>query len=158
MNVKFLFDKSVGLAFLLMFSVVLLISCAAKENSGSNVSLKNTYWQLSWIGGKQIEFNNTNRRAYILLDDEKRVSGSDGCNRLMGSYETNAGQLRFGQLASTRMACLDGADVSVEFNKALTTTESYLINGTQLQLLDGNNKLLAKFSQQAGDFLKADKK
>jgi heat shock protein HslJ len=42
----------------------------------------------------------------LLLDDDGRVAGSTGCNRIMGGYEVvDDHTVRFGPLASTRMAC-----------------------------------------------------
>lgn len=40
-----------------------------------------------------------------LAADSERVSGSSGCNRLMGSFQLNGEQVRFSRLASTKMAC-----------------------------------------------------
>lgn len=46
----------------------------------------------------------------LVLEDGGRVSGTDGCNRLMGSWEETDGTISFGALASTRMMC-EGVDV-----------------------------------------------
>jgi putative lipoprotein len=35
------------------------------------------------------------------------VSGSDGCNRISGSYDLKGDAVTFGQMAGTQMACLD---------------------------------------------------
>ena len=49
------------------------------------------------------------KEAYILLDSAShRLSGSGGCNQLVGSYEIKGNQLKFGQIAGTRMACAKG--------------------------------------------------
>lgn len=37
------------------------------------------------------------------------VTGTDGCNRIMGSYTANGGEIAFGNLASTMMFC-EGVD------------------------------------------------
>lgn len=41
------------------------------------------------------------------LAKDGTLTGTDGCNRLMGSWKQNGATLTFGDLASTRMACLD---------------------------------------------------
>ncbi|MHA3722812.1 META domain-containing protein [Leucobacter sp. HY1910] len=41
--------------------------------------------------------------------EDGNVTGTDGCNRLMGSYTEDAGVVKFGQLASTMMFC-EGVD------------------------------------------------
>jgi heat shock protein HslJ len=47
---------------------------------------------------------------YLSLADDGSLSGSDGCNRLTGTWEVEADQVRFGSLASTKMACEDVDD------------------------------------------------
>ncbi len=43
---------------------------------------------------------------FIRFESEGRVTGNGGCNRFFGRYETDAnGGLKFGLLASTKMAC-----------------------------------------------------
>jgi heat shock protein HslJ len=41
----------------------------------------------------------------VFAAQENRVAGSVGCNLLQGSFQLDADQLRFGPLATTRMAC-----------------------------------------------------
>jgi len=46
----------------------------------------------------------------LVLDADGRVSGSDGCNRMMGSWSESDGQIQLSELASTMMACLGDVD------------------------------------------------
>ncbi|MGP5240551.1 META domain-containing protein [Corynebacterium flavescens] len=46
----------------------------------------------------------------LVLDADGRVSGSDGCNRLMGSWSEADGEIQLSELASTMMACLGDVD------------------------------------------------
>lgn len=67
------------------------------------------------------------------------VSGTDGCNQLVGSWELADGQVQFGELASTLMAC-EGVDTwlsgaSFAFLQAGVMTV-YAADGTQLGQLD----------------------
>lgn len=41
----------------------------------------------------------------LVLEKDGSLHGSDGCNRLMGSYEVDGDDLVFGPLASTMMFC-----------------------------------------------------
>jgi copper homeostasis protein (lipoprotein) len=85
--------------------------------SSADKTLENTAWKLVELGGKPV--TGTPKEAYIQLDPAShRVSGSGGCNRLMGSYTTNGDQLQFGQMAGTRMACAQGMDTEHEFLQA----------------------------------------
>ena len=52
----------------------------------------------------------TRSAPHLVLDEvSSRLSGSGGCNRLAGSYEVGDEGLRFGPIASTRMACSEAA-------------------------------------------------
>ena len=126
---------------------VTLVACVTQEKSAV-ADIKNTYWKLIRVADKDIPSVDNSRQPHILLNDDNRVTGSDGCNRLMGSYQLNANQLHFGQLASTRMACLDGGDYAMAFANALTKTVAFTITGDQLQLLDVNNNVIAELVKQ----------
>lgn len=90
-------------ALVLAVSAVGLAGCAGTDASGgSTIDPVGTWGDTS--------------AAYLSLADDGTLSGSDGCNRLTGSWEVEADQIRFGSMASTRMACegvddwLSGAD------------------------------------------------
>ena len=53
--------------------------------------------------------SNAARSKATLSFDGYRVSGSGGCNRIFGPAQVEDGRLIVGRLASTRMACPDGA-------------------------------------------------
>jgi heat shock protein HslJ len=77
------------------------------------------------------------------------ISGSNGCNRIMGGFQSDGNKLSFGQLASTTMACLDGADIADTFAKSLEQTAGWKITGNQLELLDDTGNTLARFEAVA---------
>lgn len=62
----------------------------------------------------------TNQPSLELSKDGK-VTGTDGCNRLMGGYSEEGGTVQFKQLASTMMFC-EGVDTWL--SKASTATVS----------------------------------
>lgn len=118
--------------------------------SRSDNALDNTYWKLTAIGAHPVQVQPNEREAYLLLLDG-RVSGSSGCNKLMGNYTHRApNELHIGPLDSTRMACLpnmmeqEAALVAV-FERA----SRYRITGGTLVLMDADT-LLARF--EARDF------
>lgn len=43
--------------------------------------------------------------AYLELSEDGSLSGTDGCNRLMGDWEQDGATVSFGPIASTMMAC-----------------------------------------------------
>ncbi len=45
----------------------------------------------------------------LTLSEDGALSGTDGCNQLMGSWEADGATVDFGEVASTLMAC-EGVD------------------------------------------------
>lgn len=45
----------------------------------------------------------------LTLSEDGRVSGTDGCNRIMGSWQETGDSVELSELASTMMAC-EGVD------------------------------------------------
>ncbi|WP_310448195.1 YbaY family lipoprotein [Thiobacillus sp.] len=107
--------------------------------------LENTYWKLTAIGALPVQVQANEREAYLLLLDG-RVSGSSGCNKLMGTYTQQAPNgLRIGPLASTRMACLPAlVDQETALTAALARATGYRIDGKALDLMAGD-AVLARF-------------
>ena len=73
------------------------------------------------------------------------MSGSGGCNRITGGYESNGDKLTFGQMASTMMACASGMETEQNFLKALGEVKRWKIAGHELELMDGAGKVVAVF-------------
>lgn len=113
----------------------------------SNVHLENTKWRLKKLGDAPVKSAPEQQEAYFVLSSENhRVSGSGGCNRLMGSYELNGDRLTFNQMASTMMACIKGMDTEKEFLDTLGRVKMWKIAGRQLLLSDAEGKVIARFS------------
>ena len=73
-----------------------------------------------------------------------KVTGNDGCNQFFGAYTLDGSKLKFGMLASTRMACAQINDLDIEFNKMISMTNSYRISSDKLELFE-EDTLLASF-------------
>jgi len=119
---------------------------AAAEQA--TVSLDNTYWKLLTLNGKAVP--RLDKEAHIILQQQGRLVGSGGCNRLMGSWKQDGTQLAISKVAGTRMACR-GAASSTEsaMLKMLGQVASWRIHGDQLELLDAKGKLLAQLQAVA---------
>ena len=61
------------------------------------------------------------------------------------AYELHGDQLTFGQMASTRMACLEGGDTEQAFLEALRHVRTWKITGQHLELFDAAGILVARF-------------
>ncbi|GEM_PF-738260 len=120
-------------------------SASAPSPSAAGPPLLETFWRLIELNNQAASSPAGARQVYIQFTggDEKRASGFSGCNRYTGSYESEGSDLKFGQMASTRMACV-GPNRESEFLDALKRTNSYRISGNALELMEGSN-VLARF-------------
>ena len=117
----------------------------------SATSLTGTHWTLTQLNGEAVTPGTGRSEAWIeLAADTKRLAGSGGCNRIMGSYELDGSTLRFRQVASTMMACPgDVMPREQAFLKALSATTSFRIRGSALFLRGEDNTVLARLTAQS---------
>ena len=77
------------------------------------------------------------------------MSGSDGCNRIAGSYEVKEDRIAFGQTLGTQMACPGTGEVEQGFRAALQDANRWRSVGDRLELLDAGGVRLAAFEGRA---------
>ena len=118
-------------------AITLAAGCASTAPTSSTASLTNTYWKLTELDGARVSMApEQEREVRITLDDNGKVTGFTGCNRVMGGYTVAAEVLRFTQLAGTRMMCPPPAmqlESAVLAN--LNSVTGFRIEGEQLILL-----------------------
>ncbi len=109
--------------------------------------LQGKTWTLSQIGATEVKSSADSSRTPNLQFDAatNRVSGTDGCNRLMGGFELKDKQLQFSALASTKMMCMDNMQQANDFNHALGKVTGYQVYGSTLKLLDAHGNVLLTF-------------
>lgn len=84
---------------LIAVGVLGLAGCASMAGDDSGIDAVGTWGDPS-----------EEHAAYLSLDQDGTLTGSDGCNRLKGSWKLNpADQIQFEQVATTLMAC-EGVD------------------------------------------------
>lgn len=95
--------NTVGLAGVLtVIAIVGLAGCASEAGDGSGIDPVGTWGDAT-----------AEQAPYLSLDSDGNLSGSDGCNRLTGTWKLNpADQIQFEQVASTKMAC-EGVDTAL---------------------------------------------
>lgn len=135
-------------------AAIALTACQTTPNAASNieaanlVQLQNRTWIATYIGNTEIKTVATARNIPSLQFDaaSKRISGVDGCNRIMGSYEAGRDTLVLSQMAGTKMACLDNNNLSEQFNAALVKVANYQVFGKTLKLLDRHGNVVLQFT------------
>ena len=71
-------------------------------------NITSKYWKLTELNGVSISYDkNKMKEVYLkLIDVDKRIVGSGGCNNFTGSYELGSGfRIKFSKIATTQMAC-----------------------------------------------------
>ena len=127
-----------------IYSLVAILLVAGCTDSGQSrhTPLPGTTWNLVELNNSKIE--HPGPQVPHLRFETDKVTGNDGCNNFFGAYTLDGNKLKFGMLASTRMACPQINDLDIEFNKVITMTSSYRISGDRLELYE-EDKLLASF-------------
>ena len=118
------------------------------EERALQAGLENSRWRPVRIGERYVTVSAQQREPWIVLDPgSKRATGSGGCNRISGSYETGNGTLRFSPMISTQMAC-PSMETETAFLRALNATRRYRIQGRTLELMDGDGKPLVRLEER----------
>ena len=128
-------------------SVNIVLEAAAGQ--GSDAKLEDTEWKLIEVGGMPAEKGGGPGANLTLHAGDKRISGSSGCNRLVGSYALSGDSLHFKPMAMTRMACREPLMKQEQaLADAFAATNGYKLVGNTLELRDGE-RVLARF--RSGD-------
>ena len=120
------------------------LALAAQGGSGPR-PLEGTYWKAIELAGIPVPLQGSSHEAYLVLQEGGRVYGSDGCNRVAGTYQLKHTVVTFSEMATTRMACIDAGGIDVAFRDALKSARRLAVAGDRLDLLDSANKRVAAF-------------
>jgi heat shock protein HslJ len=129
--------------------VVIPVSASTAQSASSSsatASLEGPYWKAIELAGKPTPAQEPQREAHLQFQAGGRVSGSDGCNRLTGTYQRSGDRLTFGQMAGTQMACVDATDIEGPFRDTLKNVARFTINADRLEFFDASGTRLAVFS------------
>jgi heat shock protein HslJ len=113
-------------------------------------SLEGTSWNAVELYGTVVPAASTEsgRGPYLEFGTDGRLTGSDGCNRVMGSYAVKGDAIEFGPLAGTRMACPGTEEIVNRFHAALKGTGHWSIREGRLELFGASGKPLAVFARR----------
>jgi uncharacterized lipoprotein YbaY/heat shock protein HslJ len=114
----------------------------------ATVAFERTRWRLTALEGAPVPPEAaSSREAHLVFGaDPRRVTGSDGCNRMVGEYEIDEAQVKVGKLAGTMMACPDVGGRDQQFRQVLGKARGYRLLGPELQLRAADGGLLARFA------------
>lgn len=106
-----------------------------------------THWTLSRLGGKPVSATASPNPAYLTfaLEPNPQVSGSSGCNRIVGGFDRSGDNLSFPPLAGTRMFCDKGMEQEHALHEALAATRTHRLDGRTLVFLDESGEEVAAF-------------
>ena len=126
----------------------------ASPKPAGNRPLEGTYWKAIELAGKPTPAQDPKREAHLQFQAGGRVSGSDGCNRMTGSYQLKGDAVTFGQMAATQMACIDApAEIERAFRGALKSATRLTVPGGRLELFDATGNRAAAFAAGAQAYL-----
>ena len=132
--------------------VVQPVSASTSNVSQANGSgatakpLESTSWRAIELAGKPTATQDAKREAQLQFQTGGRVSGSDGCNRITGTYQLTGDRITFGQMAGTQMACLNPSGTEAPFRDALKSATRWAVAGDRLELFDSSGTRLAMFT------------
>jgi heat shock protein HslJ len=113
-----------------------LLAIAACQGSADDMpditQVQDRVWVAETIEGQPVS---TGIASTLELDADGNASGSTGCNQYTGTTAIDGTQLHFGQLAMTKMACMEPAMAQeTHFIQALGRTDRWSLEGETLLL------------------------
>lgn len=141
------------LFFIMLTTMMLLAGCASDSGSVTppqddkkGAAVVGQRWNLLLLGTSE-RWSGDGETPWIKIDANGRLSGTNGCNRLMGEVSFPQGQrIEITGLASTRMACPNSTN-SQRVNQLLENAYRYLIDHDRLVLIGPNGRVLGGFRQ-----------
>lgn len=87
--------------------------------------------------------------ANLTFADDGTISGTGGCNRVLGSYTAGDGTISFGTLASTQMVCgADGVmDQEAAVIAALESAATFSIEGDMLEMRTADDAIAVQLTR-----------
>jgi putative lipoprotein len=124
---------------------IVLVRVAAADAA----PLAGTRWRLVALGDEPVRAADASRAPHLVFAVEGgRLSGSDGCNRMVGGYALDGARLSFSGIGATRMACPEGMEQAAAFARALHATAAHRVAGDLLELIDASGRVVARLQAE----------
>jgi heat shock protein HslJ len=129
----------------MIFAMMLLGIFSSCSSTFPDAKWTNKQWTVVEMLGVPVQTSNTPQDAHLMFNTgEKMVNGNGSCNRIFGPYEIGKrNSLKFGNLASTMMACQNQAFEN-KFLETLKSVERYQVTGGELWLKDSKKRVILK--------------
>ena len=104
----------------------------------------------SWLA-QEIDGGGVSDSVRTLLDigADGSVSGRGGCNSMGGNATIEGGNIRFGRIVATQMACAPAAmEQEGKFFAALEEVRAWRLDGDRLELLDAGGAVILVLARQ----------
>ena len=134
--------------FMLFLAGIAFVNLRGMQGDAESIistadQLTDVAWRPIRLGEMAIEEDTP---MFLQFDPDGRIGGHAGCNRFFGGYRFDEGQLIFGMVGSTRMACGEPADsLEIAFLEALDNTRGGVRVDERLALRDANGQTLVRF-------------
>ncbi|OTG84022.1 META domain-containing protein [Acinetobacter sp. ANC 4648] len=137
------------IATVLISSTLAVVGCTSMPSTiqqEQNLALlQNKTWVMTHIGAVEYKTDPNHVPSLQFNSNDMRVSGTDGCNRLMGSYVIKGNQINLSPMAATKMMCMETMELSNKYNEALSKVAGYQVYGQTLKLLDRHGNVVLKY-------------
>lgn len=129
----------------MIFALMLLGILSSCKSSFPDATWTNKQWTVVEMLGVPVQISNTPQDAHLIFNaGEQMVNGSGSCNRIFGPYEMGKkNRLKFGNLASTMMAC-QNQDFEKKYLEILKTVEYYEVAENELWLKNDKKEVVIK--------------
>ncbi|MBB1516799.1 META domain-containing protein [Tessaracoccus sp. MC1679] len=113
--------------------------------------LADTTWAItSYNDGSAAVSPLADTETELTFADDGTLSGTGGCNRLLGSYTAGDGEISFGTIATTQMACMtpEGLmDQEAAIVAALESAATYSIEGDMLEMRTADDAIAVQLTR-----------
>lgn len=129
----------------MIFALMLLGILSSCKSSFPDATWTNKQWTVVEMLGVPVQISNTPQDAHLIFNaGEQMVNGSGSCNRIFGPYEMGKkNRLKFGNLASTMMAC-QNQDFEKKYLEILKTVAYYEVAENELWLKNDKKEVVLK--------------
>jgi heat shock protein HslJ len=139
-----------GLAIATVVMMIVSSGCsssgASSQSFGNGQALTGTAWIAEDLGGRGVL---DHPHTTMSFPQAGQVGGSGGCNHYGGPVEVSGDSIRFGPIASTRMACATAiSDQEGRFFAALRSATRFVVTvEDKLVLYDATGEAVVTFSR-----------